>query len=221
MYKDINWDEMYENLVNSINENPYMLSTYQKGWISFQKKEYKKGKLSEEKCKLLNNIGVNLEGYGLLKRMKKTELFNNKIPTLDEQKKSFAKSYDEIWNRNYDKLYNMYKKHNNDIDLTIVLLSHEDIKIKNWLIQVCVKYRKGILKDKEKIKKLNDIFLDWGFSDTKYLNKEIIDNNEYKRTMLERMKHILEDLSYEMDGSITDISKQEEIEKEIIKRMWR
>lgn len=223
MDKNLDWYEMYNSIVKTIEENFYQLSTIQKGWISEQKKDYKNGLLSAEKFELLDNIYVDFKGSYLFKRKHKKDMFK-KEKSDDEkslEKEQFSKSLAERWEICIDRLYSLYEKHDHNIDVVIALLPYEDPKLKSWLTNVLSQYRKGKLKNPIKIKQLNDIFIDWGYNDTRYLNREIDWYCEYKKTMLDRMKYILRDLSYEIDGSITDISKQKEIEKEIIKRMWR
>ena len=67
---------------------------------------------------------------------------------------------------------------------------------------------------KDRIMLLNDLGFDWSKKDTCVLKAEFSskDFNEYKKIMLKRMKHILEDLSYETDGKIDNIDKQKSLE---------
>jgi len=211
--REDNWNMKYEEIERCFRRDPnWILTKGQKTWISYQKTRYKNGELSNEEAELLTSIGINLYGHGYLTRKQERKQLVGDI----QIKK--PRDDEEIWIKHFNELYKQYMEHNCNIDLTIVLL---DKQTKSWLAKLYKKYKNYENIPKYRIKALNDMFIDWSYIDTRNLNKKIVDNLEYKKILLERMKHILEDLSYEMDGSITDISKQKEIEKEIIKRMWR
>ena len=123
----------------------------------------------------------------------------------------------------WDELYNeleIYYYNNGDVDVPTRYITDTNIKLGNWLNFQKQTYKNYKLS-REHAMLLNDLDIDWSRHDTIVLNKEITDGNVYKRIMLERMNHILDDLSYGAFGNITDEKAQVRIEKEIIKRMWR
>ena len=67
---------------------------------------------------------------------------------------------------------------------------------------------------------LNDLNMDWSPRNTHFLNSKITDDLAYKKVMLERMKHILKDLSYEFDKDINTEAKQKVLIDQVIERMW-
>ena len=163
-------------------------------WYHKQRNDAKKGKLSDDKLSFI----LGLE------------------PELDIRKTN--------WEEMYSVLKDYYTKNGNS-NVPTRFVDNENRKIGQWVNN----QRKGYYEvgncvlTKEKIAKLNMLEFDWSLWDTSLLNRNVTDDNKlkYKTVMLDRMKHILEDLSYEIDGEITDVSKQKSIEKEIIKRMWR
>ena len=69
---------------------------------------------------------------------------------------------------------------------------------------------------------LNQLFFDWNPNDTLLLNSEITFENKdiYNNTLNDRVNHVIEDLVYEGIDEISD-TNQDEIEKIMIKRIWR
>ena len=210
------WINRLENIKIVINEKGYdALSFKQQDWLYKQKIKYRNGELSDLQSEKLKSVVFISSG----------EIEPPKLPTAQAKNKiARTRSYNNeesrsmsLWNACYDQLYKLYTEYGYNIDNATFVA---DPKLVSWMRYNRNKYQNYKL-ERNKVEKYNHIFFDWRPADTKYLNREIVDNLEYKKIMLERMKHILDDLSYEMDGSITDISKQKEIEKKIIKRMWR
>ena len=144
---------------------------------------------------------------------------------LSDEKISFLKGLDldfstqkTKWDKMYSILEEYYSKNNNPNIST----HYETDKMGNWINIQRQKYKKDKLSN-EHIKMLNMLEFEWSKCDTLLLNQDINQDNSdnYKAVMLERMKHILKDLDYEVDGSITNLDNQKQLEKEIIKRMWR
>ena len=160
-------------------------------WLYRQRKAYQNGTLSEEKISFFRGLKIRWD------------------------------STDIKWDKMYAMVENYYKINRNSNLPTRSIAKDKDLG--GWISSQRKAYKHigGIKITPERIKKLNQIEFEWSRRDTLLLNREIIDNDTYKKVMLERMKHILEDLSYEIDGEITDISSQKQIETEIIKRMWR
>lgn len=152
-----------------------------------------------------------------MEKLREGSLTKEQVDCLSEFKITPSKKQNK-WQTNYNKLYRLYKEHEN-IDVAIMFASF-DSNLKNWMYNQKNKYSSN-KANREEVKKLNSIYFDWSVRDTKYLNNNIVDDIKYKKIMLARMKHILEDLSYEIDSNITSSNRQEEINKEIIKRMWR
>lgn len=162
-------------------------------WLKCQRYAYNKGILSEDKISFLRGLGIE---------------FN-------------ISSKDAYWNKMYAVLKEYYIQNGNSS-----ISTHADTdSVGLWINNLRRAYggKAEYKLDKDRIALLNKIDFEWSKKDTFLLNSIIdYDNNDkYKKIMLGRMKHILEDLSYEIDGNITDKNKQKQIEKEIIKRMWR
>ena len=149
-----NWDMMYElakkyyghygNLKISINfktingykadENGYNLG----GWISWQRVKYKKGTLSEDKIKKLEEIGM---------------IFKN--------------INDDTWNMMYE-LAKKYYKHYGDLKIPRFFKTingyetdEKGYNFGEWISRQRVKYKKGTLSE-DKIKKLEEIGMIFG-----------------------------------------------------------
>lgn len=164
-------------------------------WVVYQRAKYRNHLLCEEHIKLLNQALM--------------------IWNLNNEK----------WDTGYDKLCEYYAKFGN-IDVAPSYVTEDGYNLGTWLVTFKQAYKgKGERKiTPDQIMMFNDLNIDWATRDTKILNSEIVRGccfNKYKKIMLERMKHILTDMSYEVDGDITDINKQKCLEAEIIQRMWR
>lgn len=164
-------------------------------WVVYQRTKERNGLLSEEQKQLLDQVSM---------------IWNLK---------------DDKWDSNYSKLLEYYDKYGN-IDIAPSYVTEDGYHLGSWLTTFRQAYKgKGKRKlSQEQISMFNDLDIDWSKQDTKVLNSEIVKGccfDKYKKIMLERMKHILEDLSYEVNGNISNGDKQKMLEKEIIKRMWR
>jgi len=128
----------------------------------------------------------------------------------------------EKWDDMYHLLEEYYDEHGSS-DVPFTYFTYDELPLGTWLARQrkAYKERKNNILSLEQIAMLNDLDIDWGPNDTYLLNQEIVDYKQYRRVMLERMKHILEDISYEVYSSIKSRKNQATIEQEIIKRMWR
>ncbi len=164
-------------------------------WLASQKQAYRghgSSVLTEERIKLLEDLGMNWE-----KREKK-------------------------WNQYYE-LLTEYKKEHGNIDVPY-FYEKNGVKLGIWLTNQKQAY-KGQVPWKiteNQIKLLNDLEIDWSQNDTKFLNRKIksTTTTTYQQILLERINHIMDDLVYEKINDI-DATNQKEIEKILIKRIWR
>lgn len=199
---NLTWDEYYELVKEYYNEtgNIDIPQKYIKrgvnlgNWISIQRKAYKglnKRKITEEQISKLNELGMKWDAYV------------------------------DNWNERYKILEEYYQQHRNiDIPKNYEV---DGIQINNWLNTQNASYR-GTSKNtitNEHIVLLNKLENDWCMKDTIALNKNIKDMNKYNITMLKRVKNILRDLTLEGINEIDTNKTQKEIEKIIVKRMWR
>lgn len=125
------------------------------------------------------------------------------------------------WEDYYDLLKD-YKEEHDNINVPYKYEINE-IKLGSWLANQKTSY-KGLCSTKitnEHIRLLNELGIDWSIKDTIFLNSEITDMNEYNIIMLNRMKSLLKDLKLEEVNEIDSKETQEEIEKIIVKRIWR
>ena len=162
-------------------------------WFLLQRRMYINGKLSSEKAAFIRGLVPDVK--------------------MDVRKSS--------WNDMYLLLKEYYNKNGNSN-----ISTHSDTNNIGYWVNTQRKAYKGHgthVLNKEQIKLLNELEFDWCRWDTTLLNSNISLENtaKYNKTLLKRIKNILEDLSYEIDGEITDISKQKLIENEIVKRMWK
>ena len=122
------------------------------------------------------------------------------------------------WNKNYEITKEYYELYGN-INFKYSFV-YKDLNIYTWL-----QTQKALYKDKKleqsKVKKLNDLDLDWSYTDTKILNKEYDNFEKYNVILLKRMRNILEEIEFEGINEIDSIDTQKEIEKVIIKRTFR
>ena len=125
------------------------------------------------------------------------------------------------WDEKYSRLEEYYTKFG-DLDIPRYFEFADGFKLGSFVSSLRYDYSKYRL-DKKRILFLNDLNFDWSVMYTATLNGKIISRNKarYYKVMKDRMMHILDDLSYELDDSITDLDKQKSLEKEMIKRMWR
>ena len=198
------WNEYYQRLLdyyvmfntanvprNYVTDDGYRLGN----WVYYQRSKFHNGTLAETQKELLDKANM---------------IWNLR---------------DEKWDIGYAKLVDYYETHGN-IDIVPSYVTDDGYNLGAWLLSFKQTYKgKGKRKlDHDQIAMFNDLFIDWSKNDTKVLNSEIVKGccfNKYKKIMLERMKHILDDLSYEIGGTFTSKDNQKYFEDEIIKRMWR
>ena len=185
----------YETFGNSDVPQNYITSDGFKlgDWLSTQRVAYKNGVVSKRRKKLLKEVDFKL------------------YPAIDR------------WDDYYYLLEDYYNNHgdtNVPFDYKV-----DKYNLGHWVGTQRQAYNRTTSHTitKDRIMLLNDLGFDWSKQDTCVLKAEFSskDFNEYKKIMLKRMKHILEDLSYETDGKIDNIDKQKSLEKEIVKRMWK
>ena len=121
--------------------------------------------------------------------------------------------------------YSLLKKYEEEYGNVDVPIKYEINKIKlgKWVHTQREAY-KGNNRCKmtnKNIKLLNDIDFDWNIKTTIALNKKITDMEIYNTKLFERMNFVLRDLNNENINEILSIEDQKEIEKIIIKRVFR
>ena len=200
--REDNWDENYSLLEEYYKEygnvdvpSDYTINDVNLGrWVRSQRSAYSgksKGKINDDQIQILNDIEM--------------------IWDLNETK----------WQKNYELLKNYYKEFKSlDVPQSYAV---DDISLGIWLRgqRQAYKGKSKIRISKEHIKLLNDINIDWAPKDTKLLNKEIVNIEEYNTILLNRLNSILDDLIYEGVNEIEDDDKQKEITNVLIKRIWR
>jgi len=122
------------------------------------------------------------------------------------------------WTANYNLLSEYYNKYGN-IDIPFDCIIGE-VDLDYWLSVQRQLYRDSKLP-KARILKLNKYNIDWNEDDTKTLNENIADMEFYNSILNERVNNILNDLIIEKNNKIVSVRKQKQIEKELIKRIWR
>ena len=122
------------------------------------------------------------------------------------------------WTANYNLLSEYYNKYGNiDIPFNCII---GEVDLNYWLSVQRQLYRDSKLP-KARILKLNKYNIDWNEDDTKTLNENIADMEFYNSILNERVNNILNDLIIERNNKIVSVRKQKQIEKELIKRIWR
>lgn len=197
----VTWDEHYKLLEEYYNEHGnidipqnYVVNGVCLGtWLSTQRQIYK-GKI---KCNLTQEQISKLNKLGM-----KWELNNN----LEEIYKLIEEYYNEHGNIDIPQDYEV-----------------NGIKLGIWLTTRRQAYRdKGSFRiTKEQIIRLNKYNMDWIPNDTRILNKNISNMNIYNSVLLDRMNYVLRDLTLEKINSIDTKETKEEIEKLIIKKIWK
>ena len=202
--RDEIWDEYYyevEDYYKEFGDIIIPLNYVQNGYnigefINRQRCYLKKGRISEDHKMLLDDLGMvwDLREYKWLQKFKELIEYYKMFGTINVPQK-----------------YKTDASDTGECDLGL------------WVKQLRDAYfcRSSYRITREHIKLLNEYNFDWYPHKTSFLNRKIEDMDKYKKEMLERMKYILEDLSYEIDGNIDSSEKLEEINKEIIKRIWR
>ena len=202
--RKMKWDDYYELLVEykkkhgniDVPQN-YVINGVNLGkWLDVQRQAYRgcgRSKITKEHIRLLEDLGIKWS----IRKMK--------------------------WDDYYELLVEYKKKYGNiDVPQYYVV---NGIRLGAWLNHQRQAYKEnGTYKiTKQHIFLLNELGIDWSLKDTIFLNREItsINKDEYNVCLLNRMKHILEDLSYEDNSEIIDLVKQKEIEAVIVKRLFR
>ncbi len=201
--RDERWNRYYQLLKEYQEEhgNIDVPSSYEKDemklgiWLGNQRRAYKgigTYKITEEQIELLNHLGIKWQVR------------------------------DEIWNRYYQLLKEYQEEHGN-IDVP-QHYEKDGMKLGVWLSTKRQAY-KGIDAGKiteEQIQLLNELGIDWNILHTRFLNREITTENQekYQQILLDRVNHIVDDLLLE-GFSEMDATNQQEIEKVMIKRIWR
>lgn len=72
-----------------------------------------------------------------------------------------------------------------------------------------------------RIAKLNKLGIDWNVENTEQLNSTITDIKMYNSILKERVDFILRDFIDERNNKIVSHKKQKQMEKELVKRIWR
>ena len=122
------------------------------------------------------------------------------------------------WTANYNLLSEYYKEHGNvDIPLDYIF---NDVYLGYWLSAQRQLYRNSKLP-KARVLKLNKFGIDWNKENTELLNKSISNFEIYNSILNERVNYILRDFTFERINKIVSLKKQKQIEKELIKRIWR
>ena len=160
-------------------------------WLNEQRSAHKNGILKKRRTKLLNDLGIKWN------------------PRKDK------------WDDKYYVLEEYYNKYGH-INVPISFTTDNGFGLGYWLNTQRQAYKRhsSYRINKDQIMLLNDLGMDWSPRDTNTLNNEITDYKSYKKILLERMKYILEDLSYEYENAISTPKKQLLLENEIIERMW-
>ena len=125
------------------------------------------------------------------------------------------------WLRKYN-ILNEYYANNGSIDsLTSEVIDREVI---SWLAGQRNAYKNTVKSKliKEHVLLLNKLFFDWSPKDTIILNDSITFENKgnYNSILINRVNNIINDLVYE-GIDIIDSTNQKDIEKIMIKRIWR
>ena len=132
---------------------------------------------------------------------------------------------EKTWEDYYNELKEYKEKHGNtNISTYDKNYKKEERKLGIWLQHQKQAYAgHGTLKiTQNQIQLLNQLEIDWNIPNTRFLKKEITEQNKerYNQILLERINHVMDDLMNENKNEI-DSTNQKEIEKIMIKRIWR
>ncbi len=164
-------------------------------WLSTQRQDYKengKNRITKKQIELLNHLGMKWQ------------------------------IRDEKWN-DYYQLLKEYQEEHGNID---VPRSYEKngMKLGVWLNTQRQAYKgcQSFKITREHIQLLNELGIDWHILHTKFLNRKITTENQekYQQILLDRVSHVMDDLLLE-GFSEMDATNQQEIEKVMVKRIWR
>lgn len=161
-------------------------------WLDYQRKLYKKDIIDKDHMQLLNDLDIK---WNL---------------------------HQDRWDANYELLKKYYEK-NGNTNVKQTYETEEEFPLGVWVKTMRASYLKKIRGHilPYQINLLNLINFDWSPKNTQFLNEQITETNikQYQEVLSERCNHILEDLTYESINEIMD--NQDQIEKIIIKRLWR
>ena len=125
------------------------------------------------------------------------------------------------WLRKYNILKEYYANNGSIDSLTSEVIDREVI---SWLAGQRNAYKNTVKSKliKEHVLLLNKLFFDWSPKDTIILNDSITFENKgnYNSILINRVNNIIDDLVYE-GIDIIDSTNQKDIEKIMIKRIWR
>lgn len=125
------------------------------------------------------------------------------------------------WLRKYNILKEYYANNGSIDSLTSEVIDREVI---SWLAGQRNAYKNTVKSKliKEHVLLLNKLFFDWSPKDTIILNDSITFENKgnYNSILINRVNNIINDLVYE-GIDIIDSTNQKDIEKIMIKRIWR
>ena len=198
-----NWDENYNLLKEYKNEHgnidvpqSYEVNGIKLGnWLITQRQAYKGQvdfKITQDQIKLLEELGMNWHPR------------------------------DKKWNHCYE-LLKEYKEEHGNIDVP-TYYQIDQVNLGAWLHhqRQAYKGKKPYVITQDQIRLLNGLGIDWNIKDTKFLQKTIDDQTKekYQQILLERINHIMDDLVNEGSNEI-DSTNQKEIEKVMIKRIWK
>ena len=124
------------------------------------------------------------------------------------------------WTENYKLVVEYYKKYGNiDIPYDYVV---DDVYLGYWLSVQRELYAENSTElPKARILKLNKLRIDWNVENTRLLNKSVNDIEIYNSVLNKRVNYILRDFIFEDKNEIISFKKQKQMEKELIKRIWR
>ena len=216
-----------DDRIELLEKYPISWSYFEDMWnkhYAYLKAYYDETGNSDVPCEYITRDGFELGRWLSEQRVAyKNRLLNKRRIKLLKQLEFRANPIKERWDDFYYLLEEYYNNHGNANPPT-GYVTEKGYKLGNRanMIRQAYKGTNSRKLNKDQIMLLNDLNFDWSPKDTTLLNSNITASNEkeFKRVMLERMKHILEDISYEMNGNITSVKKQEKLEKSIIKRMW-
>ena len=204
----INWG----NNVNSWNRNYALLEEYYK----------EHGNIDVPQSYKVNgvNLGTWLNSQRHAYKVQDKNLTKDRIEKLEKLGIKWV-IYIDVWDRNYKLLEEYYEKHGNiDVPNTYKV---NGINLGRWLNTQRQTYKgKGAYKiTPYKIEKLNKLDIDWFLRETTTLNKTIKDMEIYNRVLNKKLDYVLRDIKLEGMNMITSMEEQKEIEKIIVKRLFR
>ncbi len=204
--RDKIWNDYYQLLKEYQEEHgnidvPY---SYEKDgiklgiWLNNQRKAYQKkgkNKIIEEQIQRLDQLGMKWQ----------------------------------VEKRTWYDYYQLLKEYQEKHGTTNVSTYYQDEKPEEYRLGVWLHHQRqayngfqSLKITREQIQLLNELGIDWNILHTRFLNREITTENQekYQQILLDRVNHIVDDLLLE-GFSEMDATNQQEIEKVMIKRIWR